>query len=123
MNTFLWILQGLLAFHTLTGAIWKFYYSEQTIPVLQALPHEVWLGLGVVELLAGLGLVLPVFKRLGLLAPISASFITAEMLLFPALSITSGRAGSGEIVYWLVVAVIAGFLAFARFVLKPIRKA
>lgn len=123
MNTFLWIIQGLLAFHTLTGAIWKFYYSEQTIPVLQALPHEVWLGLGVVELLVGLSLVLPVFKRLGFLAPFAASFVTAEMLLFTGLNLASGQVEPNAIIYWMTVAVIAGFVAFGRFVLKPIRKA
>lgn len=123
MNTFLWILQGLLAFHTFTGAVWKFYYSEQTIPVLQALPHEVWLGLGIVELFVGLALVLPLFQRLGILAPIAATFITAEMVLYIGLGLASGNAGSGEIIYWLIVAVVAGFVAFSRFVLRPIGKA
>ena len=70
MNILLWILQILLALHTITGAVWKFSNSEQAVPSLKAIPHAVWLGMIVIELLCSVGLILPAFnKSLGKLAP------------------------------------------------------
>src|SRR5690242_18119772 len=107
MNIFLWILQILLAFHTVMGAMWKFSNSEQTVPSLSAIPHGVWLAMSVIELLCSLGLIFPIFnKRLGVLAPIAAACIAAEMLLFCGVHIYSGDANYGPMIYWLVVAAI-----------------
>jgi hypothetical protein len=121
MNILLWILQILLALHTLIGAVWKFSNSEQTVPSLSAIPHGVWLALSVFELLCSLGLILPAFnKTLAILAPIAAASIAAEMLLFSALHIRSGDANYGPMIYWLVVASLCAFIAYGRFVLMPI---
>ncbi|HZY05697.1 MAG TPA: DoxX family protein [Anaeromyxobacteraceae bacterium] len=121
MNILLWILQGLLALHTVAGALWKFSHSPgQTMPSLKAIPPGVWLAMSVVELLCSLGLVLPAFnKPLAILAPIAAACIAAEMALFTGLHLHSGSAGYGPIVYWLVVAAICAFIAYGRLVLKP----
>lgn len=119
MNILLWILQVLLAVHTVIGAIWKFSNSEQAVPSLSAIPHEAWLGLGVIEILCALGLVLPVIKSLAGLAPLSAAIITAEMLLFCGLHLISGVGESGQLVYWLVVAAVAAFVAYGRAELRP----
>jgi DoxX-like family len=121
MNVLLWVLQILLALHTLMGALWKFSNSEQTVPSLKAIPHGVWLALCVLELLCSLGLVIPALnKRLAILAPIAAVCIAAEMLLFSGLHIDSGAANYGPMIYWLVVAAICAFIAYGRFVLKPL---
>ncbi|GET26082.1 DoxX family protein [Prolixibacter sp. NT017] len=121
MNILLWVLQILLALHTIMGAIWKFSNPEQTVPSLQAIPHVVWLALSVVEFLCALGLILPAFiKRLGILTPIAALVIVAEMLLYIGLNLFSGNAVYSEIVYWLVVAAISAFIAYGRIVLKPL---
>ncbi|HSQ28436.1 MAG TPA: DoxX family protein [Gemmatimonadaceae bacterium] len=120
MNVLLWVLQALLALHTFAGAMWKFFNSEQTVPSLKALPHGVWLALSVFELLCGVGLILPAFdKRLGVLAPIAALGIAAEMLLFSGVHVYSGSADRGEVIYWLVVAAVCVFIAYGRFALKP----
>jgi hypothetical protein len=122
MNILLWFLQILLALHTVMGAVWKFSNSEQTVPSLNAIPHGVWLGMSVFELLCSLALILPAFnKRLAILAPIAAACIAAEMLLFSALHISSGDANYSPMLYWLVVAAICAFIAYGRFVLKPYR--
>jgi hypothetical protein len=118
MNVLFWILQVLLALHTISGALWKFSNSR---PSLSAIPHGVWLAMSVVELLCALALILPAFKKsLGKLPAIAATFIAAEMLLFTGLNLSSGQAKSGEIAYWLVVAGICAFLAYGRFVLRPL---
>ena len=82
------------------------------------------MSLSVVELLCVAGLVLPIFnKQLGKLAPIAALLIIAEMLLFTAVQVSSGTGSSGEIIYWLVVAVVCAFVAYGRFVLAPLAPA
>lgn len=120
MNIVLWVLQILLALHTVAGAVWKFSHSEQSVPSLQGIPHAVWLSLSVLELLCSLGLVLPaVSKPLGVLAPIAALCIAAEMLLFCVVHLASGGTEQGQLVYWLVVAAVCAFIAYGRFVLVP----
>jgi hypothetical protein len=121
MNNFLWVLQILLALHTFAGAVWKFFNSEQSVPSLKAIPHEAWLAMSVLELLCSVSLIVPAFnKRLAILAPIAATCIAAEMLLFSGLHLSSGDANYGPMIYWLVVAAICAFIAYGRFVLKPL---
>ncbi len=120
MNIFLWLLQFLLALHTAAGAVWKFSNSSQTVPALSVIPHGVWLGMGGLELLFSLGLILPVFgKSMGKLVPIAALCIAAEMLLFVGLQMYSGDLNYTHMVYWLVVAAVCAFIAYGRLVLKP----
>lgn len=120
MNIVLWVLQGFLALHTAAGAVWKFSNSEQAVPSLKAIPHGVWMSLSVIELLCCLGLVLPVIKSLGFLAPIAAICIGAEMLLFCVVHLASGATEHGQLIYWLVVAALCAFIAYGRIVLKPL---
>jgi len=120
MNMLLSVLQVLLALHTFMGALWKFFNPEQTVPSLKAIPHGVWLGISVVEVLCSVALVLPLFnKRRANLAVMAAAFIVAEMLLYCGLHLSSGDPHTGELIYWLVVAAIAAFIAWGRFVKKP----
>ncbi len=121
MNILLWVLQILLALHTAIGAVWKFSNSEQTVPSLSAMPHGVWLALSVVELACVVGLIIPaLYKPLAFLAPVAAVVIAAEMLLFCVLHISSGDTNYGPMIYWLVVAAVCAFIAYGRFVLKPL---
>jgi hypothetical protein len=74
-----------------------------------------------VELLFSLALILPALhKPFAILAPIAAACIAVEMLLFCAVHVYSGNAAHGPMVYWLVVAAICAFIAYGRFVLKPL---
>ncbi len=122
MNIFLWVLQVLLALHTAMGAVWKFSNSaEQTMPSLGAIPNGVWLAMSIIELLCALALVLPAFnKSLGSLASIASAIIALEMLVFCGFHISSGTANYGPMIYWFVVAAICAFIAYGRFVLKPL---
>lgn len=120
MNILLWILQVLLALHTAMGAAWKFSHSEKSVPSLRAIPHGVWLGMSVIELLCSLGLIATAIPSLAVLTPIAAALIAAEMLLFCGLHLKQGAGKRGELVYWLVVAVLAVFIAYGRLVLTPV---
>ncbi len=121
MNLLLWALQLMLALHTAIGAVWKFSNPSSTVPSLAALPQGFWQFLSVFELFCVVGLVLPAFYRpLAFLAPLAALGIAAEMLLYCGVSLSSGQATAGNIVYWLVVAAVGAFIAWGRFVLKPL---
>jgi hypothetical protein len=123
MNIVLWVLQVLLVLHTALGAVWKFANSEQTVPSLSAIPHGAWLALIAIELLCAIGLIVPAFsRRLAALAPAAAAVIGAEMLLFSAVHLASGETDNSQMIYWLVVAAICAFIAYGRFVLKPLRQ-
>jgi hypothetical protein len=121
MNIVLWIMQALLAAHTVMGAMWKFLNSEQTVPSLSAIPHGVWLALGVAELAFAAGLVIPALhKPWGFLAPVAAVCIAVEMLLFVGVHVASGDRTFGQPTYWLVVAAICAIIAAGRFWLRPL---
>ncbi len=122
MNIFLWVLQGLLALHTLAGAVWKFTKSaEETMPSLGAIPQPIWVSMGVVEIVCAIALVLPMFLAgTAKLAPYGAVVIALEMLALCALHIASGNISNvGPMVYWLVVAAICAVIAYGRMVLVP----
>jgi len=124
MNILLWILQTLLALHTLTGAVWKFSNSEQSVPTLAAIPHQAWTIIAVVEIFVALDLVLPFFvKPLGMLVPIAAGLIALEMLAFSGIHLASGAKEHGPMIYWLVVAGFAAFIVYGRLVLSPLGSA
>ncbi|GGB04858.1 hypothetical protein GCM10011491_36230 [Brucella endophytica] len=121
MNILLWVLQVLLALHTATGAVWKFSNPAQTMPSLSAIPHGVWLGMAVVELICSLCLIVPaVYKPLGFLVPLAALLIAVEMLAFCGLHLASGNRNFGPMGYWLVVAAFCAFIAYGRFAVRPL---
>jgi hypothetical protein len=119
MNIALWVLQVLLALHTVTGALWKF--SNSPVPSLQAIPQGVWLGLSGLELLCAVALVVPaLYKPLAMLVPIAAGCIAAEMLIYCVLNLSGKQPNTGEMIYWLVVAGLCGVVVYGRLVLSPL---
>jgi hypothetical protein len=124
MNMFFWVLQILLALHTLVGAVWKFSNSEQAVASLNAIPHSAWMGLSVVEILCSIALVLPLlFKPLAGFVPVAAGCIAAEMLMFCGVHLASGDSNKSPMIYWLVVAAVCGLIAYGRLALRPLQAA
>lgn len=120
MNILLWIFQSLMAAHTLMGAIWKFSNPAQNMPSLAAIPPQAWIGLSIIEMVAVVGFLAPVFgPRYGLTPPVAAGVILVEMLLFCVLHLTSGETKHGPLGYWLVVAAVCGFIIYGRVSLSP----
>lgn len=115
MNTVLWILQIALALHTLMGAFWKFSNSVDAVPSLRAMPNTVWRSLGVIEIGLAIALVLPLFgDSLWRFATVGAFGIALEMLAFSVIHLRSGAKQHGQMIYWLVVAALAVFIAVTR---------
>lgn len=120
MNIFIWVLQVLLALHTVMGAVWKVSNSEQTFSSVSSIPHSVWLAMSVFELICSVGLLLPALqKRWGILTPIAAGGIAAEMIFFCGVHLASGSHEMGQPIYWLVVVGFCAFIAYGRLVLRP----
>ena len=118
MNILLWVLQILLALHTAMGAIWKFTNSDKVVPSLRGIPRRAWLVISAIELLLSLGLVCTAVPALAIAAPLSAALVAAEMLFFIGLHLHKGFGKvRGPMIYWLVVAVLAGFIVYGRLVL------
>ncbi|RYZ81569.1 MAG: hypothetical protein EOP04_23720 [Proteobacteria bacterium] len=122
MNILLWIIQILLAIHTLIGAVWKFYNLELTLPFVNPIPPAGWIVISILEIICSIVLILPLFKKsLGAYVPFAAIAIAAEMVIFSAMHLNAGHPDKGPLIYWLVVAVICAFLSYARRSIRPIR--
>jgi len=75
--------------------------------------------IGVSELLAALGLILPSALRIKpILTPVAASSIIAIMLMASVFHITRGE--FSESVFTLILGLAAGFIAWGRFKKVPI---
>ncbi len=78
-------------------------------------------GDGGIELLISLTLILPAFYRpLAFLIPIVTACIAVEMLLFVGLHLCAGEINVGLVIYWVVVAAICAFIAYGRWVIRPL---
>jgi hypothetical protein len=111
MDTLLLVLQILLALHTLMGAVWKFTNTVEAVPTLRAMGNAVWRGLGVLELALVALLIVPLFvEGLGVFVAVGAFGVVLEMVFFSALHLRSGAKDHGPMIYWLVVAALAGTL-------------
>lgn len=118
MNIVLWVLQILLALHTLVGAVWKFKNSDRVVPSVRSIPRKGWLALGSFELLCSLGLVLPmVAAPLAMIVPLAAAGVGADMLLLCGVHLRSGATRHGPMVYWLVVAALCAVIVVGRLLL------
>jgi DoxX-like family len=120
MNLALWICAGLLAVVALTGGISKTFVPKEK---LSAAPGGGWTGdagvglvktLGVLELLAAAGLILPAVAGVApVLVPVTA---TCWVLLMVGAMITHGRRGEPNfVVLNLIYLVLAAFIAWGRF--------
>ena len=121
MNVLLWILQGLLAVHTMIGAVWKVSNPAQSMPSLAAIPQGIWMSLIGIEALCAIGLVLPLVARgTGVVVPVAAIIIALEMIMFCVFHLRSEATETGPLIYWGVVVVICLFIAWGRSFSAPL---
>ena len=122
MNILLWILQGLAALlYGSSGVMKVFMLSKirEGVRSFDALPAGAWKGLGLLEIACVIGLIVP-----GLchwqpgLTPVAASILAGESLVFVA--VHAKYREKGTIVMCLVLGLLMAFLAYGRFVLRPL---
>ncbi len=122
MNILLWVLQAFLALMCLGGGTFKIFKIDElqaTVNAMRELPHGLWAVMGAVECVAGLLLILPgVLGKVPRLTPIAAAVVALQSLLISALYLIYGD--PAPLPYSIVMALLAAFIAYGRFVLKPL---
>ncbi|WP_424536394.1 DoxX family protein [Sphaerisporangium viridialbum] len=120
MNLALWIAAGLLAVVALSGGISKTFVPKEKLAALHGggWTADASVGfvrtLGVLELLAAVGLILPAALSIApVLVPVTA---VCWILLMVGAMITHGRRGeSAFVVLNLIYLAVAAFIAWGRF--------
>jgi uncharacterized membrane protein len=119
MNIALWILQILLALWNMIGGVYTILNDEQLkAACVNGLPQPVWIALGALQALFALGLIVPgAAGRWPKLTFISAVYLALNSLLGCALF--AKYAGFPGMLWGLVPALLAAFVAFGRRARKP----
>ena len=120
MNILLWVLQILLALWNIIGGSYMAFHYEQIRSAWAAgLPGPVWVAIGVLQVIFALGLVVPGFvKALRKLIPISAIYLALNSLSGCVLA--SHYAGFPGMLWGVIPAILAAFVAYERIALKPV---
>ena len=121
VNVLLWVLQMLLALWNITGGFYMVnnYKKLANAWALNTLPQPAWMALGVLQALFALGLVLPAVVRVSpKLTPVSATCLAVISLLGIALYVA--YSGFPGILWGVMPAVFAAFVAYGRIALKPL---
>ena len=117
MNVLLWVVQVLLALFAIGGGTYKIlaYDKLANMPQTAALPHGAWIALGVFEVICGLLLIIPFAK--GRFIPIAATALAIESIFLIVIDARYSTALTAQnpLVWVVVMAVEAAFIAFGRF--------
>jgi uncharacterized membrane protein len=121
MNIVLWILQVLLAIAFLLAGVLHGFRQEQAKSQLKwpaALPPALLTFIGIAEILGAVGLILPELTSiLPWLTPLAALGLATIMIL--AIGFHARRGEYRNIVFNLILFVLAAFVGYGRWVLSP----
>lgn len=123
MNILLWVLQAVLALLYLSGGAFKVFSFDDVASQGVALPRAGWTALGVLEVVGAILLVVPAaLKWMPALTPLAAALLALETLVLAAFFARHSLevAVTNPMVWTLVMGLLAAFLAYGRFVLKPL---
>lgn len=116
MSILLWVLQAALAWFCIAGGYYQMFKLDELkgfVNSMQQLPSAVWVSLGAIGLVAGVGLIVPAaFKVLPVVTPISAAVILVHALVVSGLYLYFGD--KAPLPYSLIMAVLAAFIIFGR---------
>ena len=122
MNILLWVLQIVTALLYAASGVMKVFMFDKIsgdVPSFGALPRQVWMALGILELVCVVGLILPAALRWHpMLTVLAAVVLAIESLVFVGVHVTDRELGS--IVMVCVLGLLMAFIAYGRFALKPI---
>jgi uncharacterized membrane protein YphA (DoxX/SURF4 family) len=122
MNMLLWVLQIIAACLYAASGVMKVFMLDQIsgdVPSFGALPRQVWMALGILELVCVVGLIVPTALRWHpTLTVIAAVALAIESLVFVGVHVKYHELGS--IVMVCTLGALMAFIAYGRFVLKPI---
>jgi uncharacterized membrane protein len=122
MDTILWIVQVILALGFLRLGITHAMRPEsmrERIPWMWALPREAMLIIGILDILGGIGLILPAVTRVQpWLTPLAALCLTVLMVF--AIIFHLRRREFPNIVLNVILGLLAAFIAWGRFIAYPL---
>jgi hypothetical protein len=124
LSIVLWVVQALLALLFIWGGGFKLVVPLEQLagpPGSVVLPGAFLRFIGVVELLGGLGLILPSLLRIRPgLTPLAAAGLVIIMIGAVCITLAGGgRVGMAS--FPVVVGLLAGFVAYGRWRLAPLR--
>jgi hypothetical protein len=122
MNALLWVLQALAALLYAASGVMKVFMFDQVsadVASFGALPREAWMGLGILELVCSVGLIVPAafHWRPGFTVG-AATLLALESLVFIWVHVKYREVPT--IVMSVVLGLLMAFIAYGRLVLKPI---
>ena len=123
MNVLLWILQVALALLYLAGGSYKVFKFDELASHLRALSRGGWRALGVLEMVCAVLLVVPAAaKWIPVLTPLAAAALALETLALAGLYARYSRklAATNPMVWAVVMGLLAAFVAYGRYVLRPL---
>jgi uncharacterized membrane protein YphA (DoxX/SURF4 family) len=119
MNILLWVLQALLAAAFLAHGIFFLFPPGSMLELLKPIPTALRLFLGVAEVLAAIGLMLPGMTRIQpWLVSLAAAGVMVIMIGATVFHITRGEASSAMTT--AVLLAMASFVAYMRWKVRPI---
>jgi uncharacterized membrane protein YphA (DoxX/SURF4 family) len=123
MNILLWILQSLTALVFGASGVMKFFLFDKVSEGVQAfgaLPRGVWRGLGLLELVCTIGLIVPAALRWKPgLTVVAATLLALESLVFIWVHVQYREIP--PLVMSAALGLLMAFIAYGRAVLRPIR--
>ncbi len=122
MNILLWVLQILGALlYGASGVMKAFMFDKASEGVASfgALPRQVWMALGILELVCVVGLIVPdAFRWRPDLTVLAATVLAIESLVFVGVHVKYREVA--PIVLSIVLGLVMAFIAYGRLVLHPI---
>src|SRR5262245_28240073 len=121
MNIPLWVLQVLAALlYGASGVMKVFLFDQvsQDVRSFQALPRGVWMGLGILELVCTVGLIVPAaFHWQPTLTAVAATILALESLVF--IGVHARYREIAPIIMSGALGLLMAFVAYGRLVLQP----
>jgi hypothetical protein len=123
MNILLWAIQAVLALLYFSGGAYKMFSFDALANQMAALPRAGWGVLGAIELVGAVLLIVPaVTKWRPVLAPLAAAVLALETLGLAALyaRYSLELAATNPMVWAVVMGLLAAFVAYGRYRLRPL---
>lgn len=123
MNVALWIVQAVLALLYLSGGAYKTFSFDEIASQMTVLSRNGWGALGVLEMAGALLLIAPAaLKWMPMLTPLAAALLALETLglAFVYAKYSLALSASNPLVWSVVMALLAAFVAYGRYVLRPL---
>lgn len=122
MNILLWVVQSILTWFCVAGGAYQMFKVEELKKMtvsMRELPMGFWAFMGACSILAGLGLILPgIFKVQTELTPTAAAALALQQILLCGIYLYYGD--KAPLPYSAAIGVMAGLVAYGRFVLSPL---